>query len=345
MATTEIPPTRPRTHEDELHDVPVLLVQLQDDLARARLREAFWISLVFHLVVIIALGTSPKWLAMSKPIRVATADQLIRGRELTYLDLPHDRQIPPQKPPADAKHLSDKNRIAMARHPRLDKKTLDELLDARRPGPPGPSGSPGMTAPRPMPPAAQGSPRQPLHPSPSESQTQARLEPPRLTPEQAFGQRAMSAGAAIQQATRAAAAGRAAGYGGAGGDYGFGSVPNTRVMGNMDILSDTMGVDFGPYLSRVLHAVRLNWYNLIPEEARAPLMKKGKVAIEFAILKNGQVAGMKLVGPSGDISLDRAAWGGITGSNPFPPLPPEFRGQYLALRFHFYYNPSKEDLE
>ncbi|MGZ4820225.1 MAG: hypothetical protein ACXVZM_01380, partial [Terriglobales bacterium] len=28
---------------------------------------------------------------------------------------------------------------------------------------------------------------------------------------------------------------------------------------NMDILSDTMGVDFGPYLSRVLHDVRLNW--------------------------------------------------------------------------------------
>ena len=119
---------------------------------------------------------------------------------------------------------------------------------------------------------------------------------------------------------------------------------NAHIRSDMDILSDTMGVDFGPYLSRVLHDVRVNWYNLIPEVARAPLMKRGKVAIEFAILKNGQIAGLKLTGPSGDVSLDRAAWGGITGSNPFPPLPAEFRGQYLALRFYFYYNPDRNEL-
>jgi TonB family protein len=51
------------------------------------------------------------------------------------------------------------------------------------------------------------------------------------------------------------------------------------------------------------------------------MMKKGEVGIEFAILKNGNVAGMKLVS-SGDVALDRGAWAGITASNPFPPLPP-----------------------
>ena len=39
--------------------------------------------------------------------------------------------------------------------------------------------------------------------------------------------------------------------------------------------------------------------------------------------------------------LDRAAWGGITASNPFPPLPSNFGGPYLALRFRFYYNPEQ----
>jgi TonB family protein len=116
-------------------------------------------------------------------------------------------------------------------------------------------------------------------------------------------------------------------------------------MGPLEVLSDTMGVDFGPYLQRVLHDVKMNWYNLIPESARAPLMKKGKVTIEFAILKNGTVAGMRLVSTSGDVALDRGAWGGITGSNPFPPLPGEFGGQYLALRFAFYYNPDRADLQ
>jgi len=47
---------------------------------------------------------------------------------------------------------------------------------------------------------------------------------------------------------------------------------------------------------------------------------------------------MKLVATSGDLPLDRPDWAGITASNPFPPLPSEFRGQYLALHFRFYYN-------
>ena len=38
------------------------------------------------------------------------------------------------------------------------------------------------------------------------------------------------------------------------------------------------------------------------------------------------------------------AWSGIAKSNPFLPLPSDFTGPYLALRFRFYYNPDKSDL-
>ena len=89
----------------------------------------------------------------------------------------------------------------------------------------------------------------------------------------------------------------------------------------------------------------MNWYNIIPEAARAPLLERGKVSIEFAILPDGRVAGLKYISPSGDVALDRAAWGGITASNPFAPLPGEFHGPYLQLRFHFYYNPAKGDMQ
>ena len=156
----------------------------------------------------------------------------------------------------------------------------------------------------------------------------------------------MSPGSSIEQAARAVAENRGGGRFGGGGDYGAGpGGTNARVMGNLEVLTDTQGVDFGPYLSRVLDAVRRNWYNLIPEEARPPLLKKGKVSIEFVIKKDGTIAGMTLRGPSGDVALDRAAWGGITASAPFQPLPSEFHGQYLGLRFHFYYNPGKGDLD
>ena len=116
-------------------------------------------------------------------------------------------------------------------------------------------------------------------------------------------------------------------------------------MGPMEILSDTQGVDFGPYLARVLHDVKVNWYNLLPESVK--MGKKGKVSIEFAILKDGRVAGLRYEqgGSSGDIALDRAAYGSITASDPFPPLPDEFKGPYLGLRFHYFYNPGPGDME
>jgi len=43
----------------DVETVPVLLVQLQDDLSRSRMREAFWISLIVHLLIVIALWNSP----------------------------------------------------------------------------------------------------------------------------------------------------------------------------------------------------------------------------------------------------------------------------------------------
>jgi TonB family protein len=125
-------------------------------------------------------------------------------------------------------------------------------------------------------------------------------------------------------------------------DYGLGIGAHGRQLGALGILSDTQGVDFGPYLKDVEGQVKENWYHLIPESAS---MKKGKLAIEFAITKDGRVADMRLVASSGDAGLDRPAWGGITASNPFPPLPGEFTGRYLALRFRFYYNPDKSDLD
>jgi len=88
--------------------------------------------------------------------------------------------------------------------------------------------------------------------------------------------------------------------------------------------------------------VRENWYRLIPESAQ---MKKGKLALEFAIMKDGSVRGLTVTQGSGDVTLDRPAYGSITASDPFPPLPTEFKGEYLSLRFRFYYNPDKGELD
>jgi TonB family protein len=85
--------------------------------------------------------------------------------------------------------------------------------------------------------------------------------------------------------------------------------------------------------------VRNNWYRVIPESDQT---KKGKLAIEFAITKDGKIAGMKVVEPSGEVSLDRAAWRGITKSNPFRPLPYGFSGPY-RFAFPIFLQPRSFD--
>jgi len=112
--------------------------------------------------------------------------------------------------------------------------------------------------------------------------------------------------------------------------------------GPVDVLSDTQGVNFHPYLQKLCDLVRENWFRLIPESDKS---KKGKLAIEFAIKKDGNVEDMRLVASSGDVALDRAAWAGITVSNPLPPLPIEFSGPSIVLRFRFFYHPVKGDVD
>ena len=320
--------------------VPHLLLQLQDDLARSRRREAAWISVIVHLVLIIFIVNFAKienWFPWLHPI-VAVSRPLSADKNVTFLDLPPDLQKSRRK---STNIVSDKDRTAMTRHPELDAKELRKLLSP-------PAGRPGMNSAAvpqqaPAPQIAQEQPKAQQPPAQQPNQQIAQLQPPKPNIASEFSKYggAMSAGSAVQQAARAAAAGRS-GQVGDGGDFGLGSGAHGRQVGNLEILSDTQGVDFGPYLQRVLHDVRENWYPLIPESAQ---MKHGNLIIEFAIMKDGSVQGLRIVRSSTDVALDRPAYGSITASNPFPPLPTEFNGQYLALRFHFFYNPTKEEME
>ncbi len=82
------------------------------------------------------------------------------------------------------------------------------------------------------------------------------------------------------------------------------SAPSNQAFSPIEVLTDTMGVDFRPYLDPLMKTVRQHWYELIPESAST---KHGKVVLEFAVLKDGSVAGLKVVGSSGEIALDRPA--------------------------------------
>jgi TonB family protein len=122
---------------------------------------------------------------------------------------------------------------------------------------------------------------------------------------------------------------------GGGGSQGAGG----GTFGNgYEILTPTEGVDFSDYMARVVAAVRRNWYAVMPESAQ--LGDRGRVALQFRIMKNGSVPDgepVRLIG-SGKEPLDRAAVSAVRSSNPFEPLPQAFSGPYIELRFYFLYN-------
>src|SRR5205807_6677874 len=167
------PPEKPQPEQLGLYDaedwetayrdldarVPHLLIQLQDDLARSRRREAAWISIITHLILIILIVNFTKfekylpWHSVIIVPKDATS-----GKDVTFLALPPDLQKLQRKPNTNV--ISDKDRIATAKHPELDPKELRKILATPPPGAPGPTG-PRMQQPQQQaPPAvAQGQPQ------------------------------------------------------------------------------------------------------------------------------------------------------------------------------------------
>lgn len=338
------PPTRVRTNrygDLEEHELIHLLDALDDERARARFRESVYISIIIWLAIGWFVLYGPQ-VIFHQPRLINPADVLKqRDKELTYLDMPKDigKQLP--KKPTDV--MSDKDRVQQTAKPTLDKKTLERLQAMRKadaPGAPAPAPTPQPpAAPQPAQPQQQAQ-QQPPAPLPQHPpQQQAMVDTPRPAPTRPnFGNPNMSAGDAIRQAAQAAAQNR-----GGGGDYGANlPVEHQGLNTGVDILSDTMGVDFNPYLRRILHDIYVTWLPLIPEEARPPLNKQGETLIRFSILPDGRIGGMHLDGSTQDQAIDRAAWGSITGVGQFPPLPKEFHGPNLELRIHYLVNKRPE---
>src|SRR6476660_4987527 len=200
MSITEIPPRNPvpasqpptppgsdlydasswEAAYSEMHDVPALLIQLQDDLSRSRQREAFWISVVVHLAIVILVVNSTRLegLMHRRSVILVNPQDLMKQKELTYLELPPDEQKLTKRP--DTNKISDKDRMATSKAPQLDRKELKKILDSARPGAPGQVAPPTQSQPAPPNPAAQAPQEQPspAPPPPPDQNQVARLQTP-----------------------------------------------------------------------------------------------------------------------------------------------------------------------
>jgi outer membrane biosynthesis protein TonB len=112
--------------------------------------------------------------------------------------------------------------------------------------------------------------------------------------------------------------------------------------GGLEMLTPDQGVDFNSYLQRVYLTVKGNWFAIMPESVE--LGERGVVVLTFKIMRDGSVPGTEPVinRNSGKEPLDRAAYSSVRASNPFEPLPSQFTGPYVELRFTYLYNISIE---
>jgi outer membrane biosynthesis protein TonB len=285
------------------------------------------LSVLVHVGLIIFLVFIPKIF----PTHVPTQEETELARQqLTYL-------LPPE-PPA--------SRTPPAPKLRIDPKTLNRVAPPVEPTPE-PKPTPAPPAPTPKPPAELPDaprPQVPVAPQPQQ-QTQSapsQLEPVKPAPQQNPNRLNLQLPSAslhdqLQEAIQHNGGGiRVPDEGGIprgpGGPGGPGMQPGYQ------ILTPTEGVDFSSYIQRLLATLRRNWYAVMPQSAL--MGDKGMVYTTFQINRDGSVPAPDplLEYTSGKGPLDNAAMSAIHASNPFEPLPSEFKGPYIRLRIVFMYN-------
>src|SRR3954468_8920732 len=327
-------------------------LEWQDERSKLHLWVRLWASISVHLILlIVGFIYWPKIVAWEEARQAAqarevTPQQVMKDHELTYLELPPAPVMKPQ----DSSIISDQDRRAMTRKIEAPK-PREIVSSATKPGAPGPLAMPEINrnpSPKTSSESAKATPMPQLPGKNGDNTTQsplAKLEAPEigkpLKPNPNLSG-AMSAGSTIQEAAKAAAESRRTG---AGGDFGI--IPDLQsnaARGDLELLSDTLGVDFAPYMKRISIPIKVNWDNAMPESVNPPLRKSGLVILDFIVSRAGKVTALRVVHSSGDLALDRAALAAISASNPLPQLPPDFRADSFSFRVRFYYNPDRAQL-
>jgi len=346
METVANRPIDAQPIDAELH----LLTDWSDPGAGARRRKAALATIAIHVAVVVTLFTLPESV-------LEGPRQAIERTVMPLIEPPTELT---QKAPNQSKVTAEfevrssleRRRVEMPPAPPVAREKPRPMV---MPSAPAAKAAPPLPLPEAPKIDTTREPPKPELPQLAQVQPQIQLpEQPKLTLENAG--RAAPQGQvtgripiphnSVEEAVQDAARGR--GFGGAMivGDPGasdssvYGGMrqpPTPGVPGaNVELKSDPMGVDFRPYLMQVLAAVRRNWMAVMPESVKLGL--RGHVSIQFSIGRGGSVLKLVYAEQSGMRSLDEAAVAGISASNPFPPLPVEFKGERIVLQLNFAYN-------
>jgi TonB family protein len=292
-------------------------------------REGVLISIIFHLVMVIAILLFPRFFPFDAKAAQARAvllqQQAADSTRFVFVQPRNDVTASKAPPRADD---SDKDRIARApeRAPTptnplpFSRGNSREQVEALSP----------QTPPRgqgPSPDPAQG--QQAQNDSKISELPSALQLPSPMTPQPQAGAGGRSPvpggalGDALRNLQRYVPREQFDNPGGNGGGFG------------PEIQFDTKGVEFGPWIRRFIAQVKRNWF--VPYSS---MSMRGHVVITFNVHKDGTITDLTVIGPCPIDAFNNAAFGALSGSNPTQALPPEYPSDKAFFTVTFFYNES-----
>lgn len=115
-------------------------------------------------------------------------------------------------------------------------------------------------------------------------------------------------------------------------DISGGNTAGTGV--GLDAGSGAFGDRYGTYVESITRRISQEWLRSTVDSS---VRVAPRVYVRFDILRNGSIVNIELERPSGVRSLDLSAQRAVYAANPLPPLPADFRGSRISVRFWFEY--------
>ena len=98
------------------------------------------------------------------------------------------------------------------------------------------------------------------------------------------------------------------------------------------------GANFVPWIMRLISEVKRNW--LVPYSAA---FEYGHVAVGVTVNRDGSLADLQIIFPSGTSGFDNAAFGALRASR-LPPLPSDYPDERFDIILVFWYNERPYDI-
>ena len=115
----------------------------------------------------------------------------------------------------------------------------------------------------------------------------------------------------------------------------FGNLQGDTGRYGPQILFDSKGVEFGPWIRRFVAQIKRNWF--VPY---AFMTMHGQVVLTFYVHDDGSISEVQVVKPSSVDGFTNSSFNAILSSNPTQALPPEYPDDRAFFTVTFFYNET-----